>query len=110
VDELNVCPEPGAVVHLDGPQDSHHLKEITIANSHEDFPAGIAKSQGKIFFGQQLSKLDQRITNFIECKEKSRVCFGYFQIQNTVFDTLHGFLFGYVVMNFKCRSLYTEQM
>jgi hypothetical protein len=45
VDELNVCPEPGAVVHLDGPQDSHHLKEISVASSYEDFSAGIAKSQ-----------------------------------------------------------------
>jgi hypothetical protein len=45
VDELNVCPEPGAVVHLDGPQDSHYLKEITIAGSYKDFPAGKKSGQ-----------------------------------------------------------------
>jgi hypothetical protein len=45
VDELYVCPKPGAVVHLGGPQDSHYLKEINVAKPHKDFPAGIAKSQ-----------------------------------------------------------------
>jgi hypothetical protein len=45
VDELYVCPEPGAVVHLGGPQDSHYLKEISVAKPHKDFPAGIAKGQ-----------------------------------------------------------------
>ncbi len=43
VDELYVCPEPGAVVHLGGPQDSHYLKEISVAKPHKDFPADIAK-------------------------------------------------------------------
>jgi hypothetical protein len=45
VDELNICPEPGAVVHLDGPQDSHYLKEYSVANSQQDFPVSIEKSQ-----------------------------------------------------------------
>jgi hypothetical protein len=50
VDELYVCPEPGAVVHLGGPQDSHYLKKISVVISCEDFPAGIAKSQANEIF------------------------------------------------------------